>query len=441
MSVIERTIELSEGINRLPWLDQHRQQARSVMATMVMPARKTEHWLNTPVTRVLNTLTEDNTYDRPESADIQSSYHINDLDADTLVFVDGEFRSELSDTVAIEGVHLTAFSNADEHQRVLIAEQLNSVFSQVQSPLNHIFAFQNSSLMKDGALLQVSKNVCLPRPLRVVHVSTQGSRADLPAHRLLCVLESGAQASLIEQFVTLGQGEAAFGSHLTEIVLADNAQLKHYRLSLETGAAVAIAGVHVSLQRSAVYDAFNIGLGGLCKRTDIHVTHLGEGAQCVLKGVYLPREKQHIDYHTCIEHAVPHCTTDEVFRGIMADESKAVFNGRIHIHPDAQKTLAELSNKNLLLSPKAEIYTKPELEIYADDVRCAHGATVSQIDDKALYYMQSRGISRKEAEVMLSFGFINELIEQIEIEALVNLLKPLLVGVFVKDSELKRHIL
>ncbi|WP_428242185.1 Fe-S cluster assembly protein SufD [Gynuella sp.] len=441
MSVIERTIELSEDISRLPWLDQYRQQARAVVASMVMPARKTEHWLNTPVTRVLNTLADESTYDQPETEDIQSSYRVNDLDADTLVFVDGEFRSELSDAVEVEGITLTAFSGADDHHRAMITEHLGSVFSQVQNPFDHIFAYQNNSLIKDGMLLRVGKNVRLPRPLRVVHVSTQGSRADLPAHRLLCLLDSGAQASLIEQFVTLGQGEATFGNHLAEISLADNAQLKHYRLSLETDAAVAIAGVHVSLQRSAVYDAFNIGLGGLCKRTDIHVTHRGEGAQCVLKGVYLPREKQHIDYHTCIEHAVPNCTTDEVFRGIMADESKAVFNGRIHIHPDAQKTLAELSNKNLLLSPKAEIYTKPELEIYADDVRCAHGATVSQIDDKALYYMQSRGISRKEAEVMLSFGFINELIEQIEIEALVNLLKPLLVGVFVKDSELKRHII
>src|SRR5690606_5608874 len=123
--------------------------------------------------------------------------------------------------------------------------------------------------------------------------------------------------------------------------------------------------------------------------------------------------QQLVDYHTDVQHLVPHCTTQEIFRGIIADEAQAIFNGRIHIHPDAQKTLAELSNKNLLTSPRAEVNTKPELEIYADDVKCAHGATVSQLNATALYYLQSRGLSRREAEVMMSFGFINELLQDI----------------------------
>jgi len=170
------------------------------------------------------------------------------------------------------------------------------------------------------------------------------------------------------------------------------------------------------------------------------VNHEGSGAHCDLKGVYLPQNNQHIDYHTCIEHKVPHCTTDEVFRGIIADQAKAVFNGRIHIHKDAQKTLAELNNRNLLLSNKAEINTKPELEIYADDVRCAHGATIAQLDDNAMNYMLSRGISRQEAEVMLSFGFINELLDGVAHQPIQEKLRPILAQLFGKDESLTRHI-
>jgi Fe-S cluster assembly protein SufD len=147
-----------------------------------------------------------------------------------------------------------------------------------------------------------------------------------------------------------------------------------------------------------------------------------------------------VDYHTCVEHAVPHCTTDEVFRGIVADEARAVFNGRIHIHPDAQKTRAELSNRNLLTSAHAEVDTKPELEIYADDVQCAHGATVAQLDDTSLHYLRTRGIAEDEARVMLSFGFINEVIDTIRCERVRDYLRPLLARRLARDPSLTRHL-
>jgi Fe-S cluster assembly protein SufD len=160
-----------------------------------------------------------------------------------------------------------------------------------------------------------------------------------------------------------------------------------------------------------------------------------------MKGVYLPKNKQQVDIHSYIEHKAPNCTTNEVYRGIMADQSKAVFNGRIHIHPDAQKTLAELSNKNLLLSDKAQINTKPELEIYADDVRCAHGATVAQLNETAKFYLRSRGISAQEADIMLSFGFINELLDSIPLDALRTKMRPLMAEQFTSDRELTKHII
>ena len=183
-------------------------------------------------------------------------------------------------------------------------------------------------------------------------------------------------------------------------------------------------------------NSFHIALGSTLKRIDLVVDHVGQGAHCEVNGVYLPRGQEHIDYHTCMEHRVPNCTSSETFRGIIADEATAVFNGRIHIHPDAQKTKAELSNRNLLTSTRAEVNTKPELEIYADDVQCAHGATVAQLDDMSLHYLRTRGVSRADAQVMLSFGFINEVIDSVRCEALRVYLQRLLSDRFARDPAL-----
>ena len=194
--------------------------------------------------------------------------------------------------------------------------------------------------------------------------------------------------------------------------------MQHYRINLEQEELIHIGGVHVDLWRDARYSGFTLAEGSVLKRIDYQLNHRGQGADAKLNGVYLPRNNQLIDYHTNVEHAVPHCTTSEVFRGIIGDSARAVFNGRIHIHQDAQKTLAEMSNRNLLTSDKAEVDTKPELEIYADDVKCAHGATISQLDATAMYYLQSRGLSAAQARTMLSLGFINELLLELPQEAI-----------------------
>jgi Fe-S cluster assembly protein SufD len=216
--------------------------------------------------------------------------------------------------------------------------------------------------------------------------------------------------------------------------VGDNAQLQHYRLNLEEENAQHIGAVHADLNRNARLRGFTLAMGSRLKRIDYQLNHRGQGADLDLQGIYLPRNKQMVDYHTNVQHWVPHCTSNEVFRGIIADSAQAIFNGRIYIHPQAQKTLAELSNKNLLTSNKAEINTKPELEIYADDVKCAHGATVSQLNATALYYLQSRGVSRAEAEVMMSFGFINELLEQIPEPVVHDYLQPRLAALFGREQ-------
>jgi len=201
-----------------------------------------------------------------------------------------------------------------------------------------------------------------------------------------------------------------------------------------------VGGVHARLLENATLNTFHLALGSVLKRIDVVVDFQGPGAHCEMNGVYLPRGEEHIDYHTCVEHAVPHCTTSETFRGIVGDSASAVFNGRIHIHKDAQKTRAELSNRNLLTSTRAEVNTKPELEIYADDVQCAHGATVAQLDEGSLHYLRTRGVPKAEAEVMLSFGFINEVVDNVRLDELRAYLRPLLAHRFSRDPQLARHL-
>ncbi len=329
-----------------------------------------------------------------------------DVDATRLVFVNGVLDSGAS-TIGQNGVVL--FSAASAEQQALIAKHLGTV----ATTQRHLFASLSNALAGEGVLIHVPRGAVWEKPVYIVHVSVPEAGPALVSPRLLVVVEDSAQVELIEHFATDAQTQNGFVNSLTEIHCGANSRVQHYRINLEEEHQLHIGGVHVDLWRDARYQGFTLAEGSTLKRLDYQITHQGAGASAVLDGVYLPRHQQLLDYHTNVEHKAPHCTTAEVFRGIVADDARAVFNGRIHIHPHAQKTLAELNNRTLLTSDRAEIDTKPELEIYADDVKCAHGATVSQIDADALFYLRSRGLTLEQARSMLSFGFINELLQGI----------------------------
>jgi Fe-S cluster assembly protein SufD len=242
-------------------------------------------------------------------------------------------------------------------------------------------------------------------------------------------LASNASLTVVEDF---SGEERSFNTGFAEYVLAESATLEHYRFALQTGAALSVGGSHFNLGDKAKLNSTLVGFGSELSRLDVDVNHTGEHAFAKLNAIYLLDGHELFDLHSTIEHMVPNGTTEENVRGIVADHSRAVFNGRIHIHRDAQKTLAELNNRNLLMSRDAEINTKPELEIYADDVKCAHGATIAEIDKKSLYYLQSRGVSKAQAQIMLSFGFINELVDQMPNQVLAEWLRPQLRQRFAK---------
>lgn len=433
----ENQLELASSSQSLPLLSALNAQGLAAFSAAAVPDRKTEAWKYTSLTHLTAT-----TYaPAPQAAlngQLQQAASIDGLNAARLVFVNGFLNTELSDALALEQV--TLFSQADAAQQTLISEKLGTVVAQA-SGSSHLFNDLNNACTRDGVLVHVGKNQQLQQPLQISWLTSSGDSAFAVNSRLLLVLETGAAATLVEQYDSDDAAQVSFTNALTEIVIGDNARLQHYRLQLMQEEALHIGSTHVDLARDSQYRAFHLALGSRLTRNDVVINHNTGGSHSELNGVYIPQNQQLVDFHTCIEHKVPHCTSDEVFRGIMNDKAKAVFNGRIHIHPQAQKTLAELSNKNLLLTNSAEINTKPELEIYADDVKCAHGATVAQLEEKGLFYLQSRGISKKEAEVMMSFGFINELLDALPDEAITLLLRPVLARRFGRDQSLARHLL
>lgn len=422
-----QAIRLTAQQQPLTWLESLRNKATDEWLAQPWPTRKTEHWKYTPMQALHKTILH--TWGASENQTLSTALQneLIPLDAFRLVFINGVFDAAHSSRLPKSVVH---FSQANTEQQALIKQYLSKIVEGDQ----HLFATLNNAWLDDGVLIHVPRNEQLEKPVYIVNVVTAVKAVN--NQRVLIVLDENSRADIVEHYFSSADVQNGFVNSLTEIHIGDNANLHHYRLNLEEEHAQHIGAVHVDLQRNARLRGFALALGSSLMRVDYQLNHRGQGAELDLQGIYLPRNQQVVDYHTNICHWVPHCKSNEVFRGIVSDSAQAIFNGRIYIHKDAQKTLAELSNKNMLTSNKAEINTKPELEIYADDVKCAHGATISQLNTNARYYLQSRGLSRAEADVMLSFGFINELLEQIAQPVVHDYLQPRLAKLFGRDNSL-----
>ena len=427
---------IAEASRRVPhWLQSVQARGLTNWGRLSLPTRRNENWKYTSLAALRDDYRLAEATSTPPDALPEALRQ--GFGGPRLVFVDGAFQSSLSDLRDISGLGLCRFEDASAEQAARIAEHLDGSFD----PQEHPFAALNTATLRDGVFVEIDRDAAIDETVHVLWLVRGADAPTAMSQRLLLLAGANSRVTLVEQFATMGGAAASFCSGVTELLLDAGAQLTHHRLHEESGDAVHIGAVHARLERDAQLTSFHLALGSALKRIDIAVHHAGSGAHAEINGVYLPRGDEHIDYHTTIEHAVSHCSSDEIFRGIVADRATAVFNGRIHIHPDAQKTRAELSNKNLLTSTEAEVNTKPELEIYADDVQCAHGATVAQLDREALHYLRTRGVSRAEAEVMLSFGFINELIEGLDTAAVRDYLRPLLAARFARDKALTRHLL
>ncbi len=395
----------------LPWLRQLREEAATRFAAGGFPTPREEEWRYTNIAPIEKKLFKPTAASAAASVDAASLERFRLADAWSLVFIDGVHAPELS---RLEGLpdSVAALSLAEALERC--PERVEAVFNRIAGRQEHGFIAFTTAYFRDGAFLSVPAGVALAKPLQLLHVST---RTDgLAALRHVVALENQAEASVVETYAGT-EGAAYLTAVATEISLSENAALDHYKLQNETDKAYHFGGIYAEQARSARFRQHHAAFGGLLARTEIH-SDLGHGAECELDGLFLGTGRRHLDTHTLIRHQAPRGTSRETYRGIAADRSRGVFAGRIVVEKHAQKTDAEMSNRNLLLSADAEIDGKPQLEIHADDVKCAHGVTVGQLDANSVFYLQSRGVDEASARNMLTFAFANEMVEKIRLDSL-----------------------
>ncbi len=311
------------------------------------------------------------------------------------------------------GVSVVALADVlrDEPQRV------SHLLGAIADGKQRAFTALNRALFADGALIEIADGVSLERPIHLVH-ALRAPTAALAAHpRHLIDVGAGSRAVLIEH--TLGApGEVSFANPVTEIRVGRDARVDHVVLQQQGADAWQLSATAVHQEAGSRFTSHSIALGGRVARLDLCCSLAGEGAHCGLYGIYLGRGAQLLDHHTTIDHVTPHTTSDELYKGILDERAVAVFHGRIHVRPHAQKIAAMQQNRNLLLSDRATIHTKPQLEIYADDVRCSHGATIGQLDPDQLFYLRARGVGADDARALLMLAFASEVIEKLPTPAL-----------------------
>lgn len=399
----------------LPWLDAARDQARERVRAEGIPTMKEEGWRYTSVKSLteqpFTTFAEDVT--AVEREDLEDLL-VPGLDAHRAVLVNGRFVPDLSDLD-----ELPSGARAGGLRAILTSDPdaLEGRLNRVSGEGVHVFSALNTAGLDDGFVLLIDAGVKVERPIELIHLSVGMDEPRVAQPRHVIDLAEGAEARVIERYVSLGQSLYCTNSVL-EVSLAKGARLEHDRVQLESPSAYHITGFYLSQAENSRYRGVNLGLGAAWARTDLVVRFAGEHADCDLNGLYLAGDGQVMDYHLDVNHAVPHCASREAFKGILYGKGRAVFDGDVRVEVDAQKSDAHLSNKNLLLSRNAEIDTKPQLEILADDVKCSHGTTVGQIEPEMLFYLRSRGIAAPIARRMLCIGFAGEIIDALGDEPL-----------------------
>jgi len=409
------TARLEAVLDKLPgksgWLQSLRRDAAALFEAQGVPTRGAEEWKYTDLSRQLPQV-EAQLFElngpAPIASDAVDAYNIAGMDVWRMVFIDGCHVPSLSNTgeMALKGVRLASLSQLLAEDETLLQSLLQAPSGSLENGLNHL----NSAMMQDGAVLLLDDGVVLEKPLHLIMVGGSGA-----AHlRHVIDLGENAEAAVIEHYVG-AEGGAGMSNVVSDIRLQAGAQLRHYKLQQEAERRLHVGRIHAEVARDAVLDSHSVALGAAMSRTDIVAALDGEGAECTLNGLYLLGGRQHADHHTCIEHRVPNGRSRELYKGVLDGRAHGVFNGRVVVHRDAQKTDSKQSNANLLLSQQAEVDTKPELEIYADDVKCAHGATVGQLDANQQFYLRSRGLSEAEAEQVLTFAFADEVLAAIKL--------------------------
>lgn len=405
------------GPNRQPsWVFPLRKAGISCFAELGFPTLRHEDWRFTNVAPIAK-LPFKPVFEATQNGltkDSLARFSFAKLPGTRLVFVNGVYAPELSVAPAQkDGIKVMNLSAALTSDSALIEKHLG----RYASTEGNAFTALNNAFFQDGGFIHVPARQSIPQPVQLLFINTSKEAGTTIHPRNLIVVEREAQATILESYVCL-ESAATFTNAVTEFSLGDNCAVEHCKFQDESNEAFHIAALHSHLSRSVNFSSHSIVTGAKLSRNNIRTTLDGEGIEAVLNGVYLTDGDQLADHHMIVDHAKPRCASHEYFNGILSGKSRGVFHGRILVRPDAQKTDAKQTNKNLLLSDDASADAKPQLEIYADDVKCTHGATVGQLNEESIYYLRSRGIGLDTARRMLIHAFAGEIIDRVKHDAL-----------------------
>jgi Fe-S cluster assembly protein SufD len=408
----------------LAWLRKLREDAFARFCEAGFPTTHDEDWRFTNVMPIAKTPWQLAAHAVNVSREAIESYRLPGA-ACQLVFVDGRFARDLSSLGNLaSGVRVNSLR--DE-----IATNPGALEAHLGRYLNiqrDAFAALNTAFIADGAFVYLRNGLVLEQPIHLLFLSS-GAEQPLMTHpRNLIVAEEESQVAVVEDYVSLNraEGSVAFCNTATELVAAESAVVSHYMLEREHVATFNVSTLRIQQARSANVTTHSVLLGGGLVRNNVHPVLAGEGAECLINGLFIGNGRQHLDNYMLVEHASPHCGSRQFYNGILDGQAHGVFHGRIIVHKDAQKTDAKQTNRNLLLSDDAQIDTKPQLEIYADDVKCTHGATIGQIEENALFYLRSRGIDEVGARKLLLLAFANECLDRMKEETVRSYLEGLI---------------
>ncbi len=405
---IRRSLEQSNQPN---WLKSLREKGFRHFMENGFPTVKNEDWKYTNVAPIgrENFEVESGTIDK----ETLQKFTYAESKQSQLVFIDSKLNAELSDISALpENAVALTFAEAfkDERHAEIIKKNLAKL---INYDFNGFTAL-NTAFTENGLLLYIPKDAKIETPIHLLFVSTE-NKASFP--RILIIAENHSETTIIESYTRIDEAKY-FTNSVVEIFLADEAKLKHFRVQRESHEAFHVGTTNIELNRGSIYDSTNINLGGRISRHDVNLKFSAEGGEAFVDGLYMLGGGQHADTHSLIEHNLPNCVSHQNYKGILNDKSRGVFNGKVYVAEGAKGTDANQSNKNLLLSNDARIDTKPQLEIYNDDVKCAHGATVGQLEDEEIFYLLSRGLEPKLATNLLTYGFAEEIIRKLEIASI-----------------------
>lgn len=417
-----------KGVGMKPWYQQAATEGTALPAPLLrlrragrerfealgFPNASWEDWKYTSVKSLSGGTFQDASATAAPAADRMADFSFLGPDSYRLAFVNGRPAPELSSLEGLpKGVKAGSLIDFLGSDPELVEKYLEKSGELEKNP----FASLNAANLAGGTFLWIPKGTVVEKPFEILHLNLTNGHATVTHPRLLLVAEASSQVSLVETYA--GEGASPHLTNaVTEIFGGENSVVRHYKLQNESLNSFHIGSVGVRQGRESQYRSYNISLGAALSRHEISSRLDAQGAECILNGLYAVGGRQHVDNQTRIDHATPHCTSTELYKGILDGESQGVFNGTILVRPDAQKTVSRQTNKNLLLSDAAIVNTKPLLEIYANDVKCNHGATIGRLDENQVFYLKSRGIGGKLARDILTYAFAGEVIQDIPLEGL-----------------------